>query len=87
MATMRETIINRIDVHIDMTMDSINSLVADIEVTDTDDEIDLVAHDIKRVRALKALKIVLQDGNLPMRGSKIGHVLLDVLEEMMDLDV
>lgn len=87
MATMRETIINRIDVHIDMTMDSINSLVEDIEATDTDDQIDLVAHDIKRVRSLKALKIVLQDGNLPSRSSKLAHALFDVLEEMMDLDV
>lgn len=87
MATMREAIINRIDVHIDMTMDSINSLVADIDATDTDDDIDLVAHDIKRVRALKALKLVMEAGKMPVVGYKEYYMLQDVLEEMMDLDV
>lgn len=87
MATLREKIIDRIDVHIEMTQDSVDSLVNNIEATDEDDTIEAVAYDIKRIRTLKSLKLVMESGRDPIKGSKESFMLQDVLEEMMDLDI
>ena len=87
MATMRDKIIDRIDVHIEMTQDSVDSLVNNIEATDDDDTIETVAYDIKRIRTLKSLKNVMEAGKTPIRSSKEFFMLQDVLEEMMDLDI
>ena len=87
MVTMRDAIINRIDVHIEMHQESIDSLVDNIEATDEDETIEGVMYEIKRVRTLKSLRNVLLCGNMPSQGTKEDFVLRDVIEEMMDLDV
>lgn len=87
MVTMRDAIINRINVHIEMHQESIDSLVDNIEATDEDETIEGVMYEIKRVRTLKSLRIVLDSGEMPSQGTKEDFVLRDVIEEMMDLDV
>jgi len=87
MATMRDKIIERIDVHIEMTQESVDSLVSNIEATDEDDTIETVAYDMKRIRTLKSLKNVMESFQFPIKGSKEFNILQDVLEEMMDLDI
>ena len=87
MVTMRDAIINRIDVHIEMHQESIDSLVDNIEATDEDETIEGVMYEIKRVRTLKSLRNVLDSGEMPNQGTKEDFVLRDVIEEMMDLSV
>ena len=87
MAPMRDKIIERIDVHIEMTQESVDSIASNIEATDDDDTIEMVTYDIKRIRTLKSLKNVMSAGQNPKRGSREEHMLQDVLEEMMDLDI
>lgn len=86
MAILRDMIINRIDFHIEMHMDSINSLVGNIEADDNDDVIESVTWDMKKVRNLKQLKNILVEGNMPSSGSPMGYTLREVIDEMMDLD-
>lgn len=87
MATMRDKIIERIDVHIEMTQESVDSLVSNIEATDEDDTIEAVSYDMKRIRTLKALKNIMEAGRMPVHGHREFFMLRDVLEEMMDLDI
>jgi hypothetical protein len=86
MTVLRDAIIDRIDFHIEMHMDSINSLVSNIEATDNDDVIEETAYVMKKVRDLKQLKNILTAGKMPSSGSPQGYTLHEVLEEMMDLD-
>jgi hypothetical protein len=87
MAILRDAIIDRIDFHIEMHMDSINSHVENIEADDSDDVIETTAYDMKKVRNLKQLKKILTEGNMPSPGSPQGYMLREVIDEMMDLHV
>ena len=86
MTVLRDAIIDRIDFHIEMHMDSINSLVDNIEATDGDDVIEATSWEMKKVRNLKQLKNILTGGNMPSPGSPHCYMLREVLDEMMDLD-
>jgi len=86
MTVLRDAIIDRIDFHIEMHMDSINSLVSNIEATDGDDVIEATSWEMKKVRDLKLLKNILTAGKMPSSGSPQGYTLREVIDEMMDLD-
>ena len=85
MVTMRDAIINRINLHLDMHQESIDYLVDNIDATYEDEAIEGVMYEIKRVRTLKSLRNVLDSGEVPSQGTKEDFVLRDVIEEMMDL--
>lgn len=87
MATMRERIVAHIDMCIEMLQESINSNASDIDSAYTDEDIESIAYDIKRVRTLKSLRNVLKLGGQPTSGSKEDYALKDIIEEMIDLDV
>lgn len=82
---MRESIINRIDMHIDMLHEVVMSTVnAD---NNTDKDCEAVAYELKRIRTLKSLQKDLNQMGFPVRGSKEAAELLNVIEEMIDMDV
>lgn len=87
MATLRERIVDHIDMTIHMLQESINSNAADIDAAYRDEDIEAIAYDIKRVRTLKSLRIVLILNGYPTSGSKEDFALRDVVEQMIDLDV
>lgn len=84
MATLREKLIDRTDVHIEMVegsvMDAINHVA-----TLGDYEIDSVTYELKQLRSLKNLKQALQSGGQIMPINR--EALFDVIEEMIDLDI
>jgi hypothetical protein len=86
MTVLRDAIIDRIDFHIEMHMDSINSLVGNIEADDDDDVIEATSWEMKKVRNLKQLKKTLTEGNMPSCGSPQGYTLREILDMMMELD-
>ena len=87
MATMRERIVDHIDMTIHMLQESINSNASDIDAAYRDEDIEAIAYDIKRVRTLKSLKNVLKLGGHPTSGSKEDYALKEIIEVMIDLDV
>lgn len=87
MAILRDAIIDRIDFHIEMHMESINSLVENIEADDNDDVFETTVYDMKKVRNLKQLKNILTEGKNPAPGSPMGYTLREVIDEMMDMDI
>ncbi len=87
MATLRARIVDHIAMTIDMLQESINCNASDIDSAYTDEDIEGIAYDIKRVRTLKSLRNVLILNGYPTSGSKEDYALLDVIEEMIDLDV
>lgn len=87
MATMRDRIVDHIDITIEMLQEYINSNASDIDSAYTDEDIDGIAYDIKRVRTLKSLRNVLKLGGHPTSGSKEDYALKEIIEVMIDLDV
>lgn len=84
MATLREKIIERIDVHIEMTEESVQDSIKHA-ATLSDAETESVAYDLKQIRNLKHLQEYLKNANVIP--STMRSTLFDVLEEMMDLDI
>lgn len=84
MATLREKLIDRTEVHIVMVegsvMDAINHVA-----TLGDYEIESVAYELKQLRSLKNLKQILEKGGQIMPINR--ETLFDVIEEMIDLDI
>jgi hypothetical protein len=85
MATMRDAIIGRIDFHIEMLEEDVQSTIN--SPNNTDEDCESVAYDLKRIRNLRQLQKILREGNNPSSGSPLGYLLRDVIDEMMDLDI
>jgi hypothetical protein len=84
MTVLRDAIIDRIDFHIEMLEEDVQSTIKSTDNTDEDCE--TVAYDLKRIRNLRQLQKILREGNNPSSGSPLGYLMRDVIDEMMDLD-
>ena len=84
MATLREMIIDRIDLHVEMTEDSVQDSIKHA-ATLSDAETESVAYDLKQIRKLKQLQETLKNANVIP--STMLSTLFTVIEEMMDLDI
>ena len=82
MATLQNEVLDRIDMYIMMLQESIESHVNNIEATDSDDTIENVAYEIKRVRTLKSLRNVLYSGKLPDCRSREFMEFYDIIGDM-----
>ena len=82
--TMRDEIINRIDFHIEMIQEDMQSTIDSPNSTDSDYE--GVAYDLKRIRNMRELQNLLKEGKMPT-SSLLRTTFMGVMEEMMDLDI